>query len=66
MAWVVDTCVILDVARNDPQFGVSSAQFLDLKKEDGLAISPITLVELAPQFAGQMDQLRFFLHAAGA
>lgn len=48
MAWVVDTCVPIDIADADPHFGVASAQFLDSKRPSGLLICPVTFVELAP------------------
>jgi len=35
MAWVVDTCLLIDVAEADPTFGVASAKLLDLKRADG-------------------------------
>ncbi len=41
MAWVVDTCLVIDVAEADPTFGVASAKLLDNKRADGLTICPI-------------------------
>ena len=29
MAWVVDTCLLIDVAEADPAFGIGSAKLLD-------------------------------------
>jgi hypothetical protein len=52
MPWVVDTCLLIDVAEADPAFGVASARLLDVKRVDGLAICPVTNVELAPVFNG--------------
>ena len=52
MAWVVDTCLLIDVAEADPAFGIASAQLLDAKRADGLTICPVTYVELAPVFNG--------------
>lgn len=34
MAWVVDTCLLVDVAEADPAFGVASAALLDAKRDD--------------------------------
>ncbi len=59
--WVVDTCVVLDIALNDPHFGVSSAQLLQRCLADGLLIAPITFVELSPAFGGQIAELKKFL-----
>ena len=42
MAWVVDTCLLIDVAEADPTFGVASARLLDSKRANGLAICPAT------------------------
>jgi hypothetical protein len=33
MAWVVDTCVLLDVLEDDPSFGRASASTLDANPE---------------------------------
>ena len=42
MAWVVDTCLLIDVLEDDPAFGVSSADLLEERAEDGLLrCSPI-------------------------
>lgn len=50
MTWVVDTCVVLDVLEDDPQFGRASAKLLENLLRDGLAVSPVTMVELAAAF----------------
>jgi predicted nucleic acid-binding protein len=52
MAWVVDTCLLIDVAEADPAFGVVSATLIDIKRPDGLAVCPVTYAELAPVFNG--------------
>ena len=54
MKWVVDTCVIIDVLRGDGEFSRLSADALDAKMEDGLMLSPISYVELAPSFNGDI------------
>ena len=38
MAWVVDTCLLIEVAEADPTFGQASAKLLDLKRADGLKV----------------------------
>lgn len=65
MAWVVDTCLLIDVAEADPTFGVASAKLLDLKRVDGLTICPITYVELAPVFNGDRAAQDEFLFNLG-
>ena len=51
-AWVVDTCVVLDIALNDAAHGVKSAQLLQSKLRDGLVICGVTFVEVSPAFGG--------------
>lgn len=63
--WVVDTCLVLDVLENDPRFGVSSAELLDSRLAQGLVLCPVSFVELAPAFAGNLDRQRFFLDQVG-
>ncbi len=65
MAWVVDTCVLLDVLLEDAHFCESSAQCLDTHLAEGLIISPIAYVELAPQFAGNRTLQDEFLGEYG-
>ena len=65
MAWVVDTCVLIDVAEADPTFGVASAKLLDLKRSEGLTVCPVTYVELAPVFNGDQVAQEEFLFNLG-
>ena len=65
MIWVVDTCVVLDVLENDADFGLRSARLLEERLAEGLGICPVTQVELAPAFAGDMDEQTRFLDQAG-
>jgi predicted nucleic acid-binding protein len=65
MIWIVDTCVVLDVLENDPDFGMPSAMLLEARLGDGLAVSPVTMVELAPAFAGDLGAQKRFLDLAG-
>lgn len=63
MAWVVDTCLLIDIAEADPSFGDASAALIDLKRPDGLALCPITYAELAPVFNGnRIAQDEFLFH----
>jgi len=65
MSWVVDTCVVIDVLENDPSFGLRSATLLEQKLGEGLSICPVTFVELAPAFEGNLEDQERFLHQAG-
>ena len=65
MAWVVDTCLLIDVAEADLVFGVASAKLLDTKRTDGLTICPATYVELAPVFNGDQTAQNEFLFNLG-
>jgi len=67
MAWVVDTCVLIDILDHDPDFGVPSARLL-MKKRQGarsLVICPVTYVELAPAVSGSPAWLEEFLKGVG-
>ena len=55
MPWVVDTCLVIDVLDDDPDYGRASALLLDSKVSDGLVLCPISYVELAPAFLGDAD-----------
>ncbi len=40
MPWVVDTCLLIDIADADPAFAAVSAALLDDKRTDGLVFFP--------------------------
>ncbi len=63
--WVVDTCVILDIFEDDPQFGRSSATLLTKLLPEGLVVSPNTVVELSAAFSGDLNEQKRFLDQAG-
>ena len=63
--WVVDTCVVLDVFEGDPQFGRASAKLLEKLLADGLAVSPVTMVELSAAFGGDLAEQKHFLDQVG-
>lgn len=65
MNWVVDTCVALDLLENDPEFGLVSARLLEQRLPEGLAVCPVTQVELAPAFDGDLALQRRFFQQAG-
>ena len=62
MTWVIDTCVILDILDRHPQFGERSALVLNSVMNDILTIAPITYVELAPAFNGDVEAQNAFLN----
>lgn len=66
MAWVIDTCLLIDVAEADPSFGIKSATLIDSKRAEGLAICPVTYAELAPVFNGDQKAQNEFLLKVGA
>lgn len=65
MAWVVDTCVLIDVLEDDPKFGQDSALALDAHAAEGLTICPVTYAELAPAFDGDQTLQDEFLTEVG-
>ncbi len=65
MAWAVDTCIVLDVANDDPSFGRSSAAWLHKELGNGLVVCPVTTVELAPQFNSDPRHQEAFLRGCG-
>ena len=65
MAWVVDSCLLIDIAEADPTFGVASARLLDSKRGEALAICPATYIELSPVFNGDHTAQREFLFNLG-
>ncbi len=65
MTWVVDTCVVIDVLEGDPEFGLPSARLLDKMAGEGLALCPISYVELAPVFLGDGRRQNEFLTGVG-
>jgi predicted nucleic acid-binding protein len=63
--WIVDTCVVLDVFEHDPAFGRSSAELLQKLLPQGLAVSPVTMVELSAAFVSDLAEQKRFLDMAG-
>lgn len=61
----MDTSVLLDVRMNDAAFGLASAQCLAAHLANGLVISPMTYVELAPAFNGDARLQEEFLEQNG-
>jgi len=65
MAWVVDTCLLIDVLDDDPQFGEASACLLENMFPDGLVLCHVSYVELAPAFLGDKARQDDFLNRIG-
>jgi len=65
MAWAVDTCLLLDIGLDDPVFAGRSLHLLESRLADGLLVCPVTFVELAPAFSGQLKPLEEFLFQLG-
>ena len=65
MAWVVDTALLIDVLEHDAKFGVASARVMDARSADGLVLCPISYVELAPAFEGNIGFQEAFLDGIG-
>ena len=65
MAWVVDTSVVLDLVTGDPQFEPASTLCLQSRLADGLAVCPISFIELGPAFAGDDAAAEAFLRGVG-
>ena len=64
--WVVDTCVLIDVLEDDPEFGGDSARCLAKHLPGALLVAPVTYVELAPAFDGSLKLQDEFLRGVGA
>ncbi len=65
MAFVVDSCVLLDIALKDPLWSLKSATMLAKKMNVGLTVCPLSVVEISPQFAGSLSEVRSFLKIIG-
>ena len=65
MALVADTCLLIDVAENDPEFGRDSARLLDRRRAAGLVLAPVSYIELAPLFNGVTEAQNDFLESIG-
>ena len=61
----VDTCVIIDVLSGDGVFSAKSADAIDMKRSEGLVVAPITYVELAPSFLGDVARQDMVLSCLG-
>jgi predicted nucleic acid-binding protein len=65
MPWVVDTCLLIDIAENDPAFAADSTQLVSRRHPDGLVICPLTLIEIAPLAKGDLRAAARVLQSLG-
>ena len=63
--WVVDTCIIIDITSGDGEFSTKSADAIDAKRAEGLVVAPITYVELALSFRGDIAKQDSVLSGMG-
>ncbi len=59
--FVVDTCIFIDILLCDPFFGKASAVCLKEMQSQGLVVSPVCYIELAPAFKGAQQEQDAFL-----
>jgi len=57
--------LLLDIGLDDPEFAEVSENLFLQKFSSGLVISPVTFVELAPAFGGDISALKNFLAGLG-
>lgn len=62
---VVDTCILIDILVDDPDFGRASALCLRRYVAAGLVISPVSMIELSPAFDGDLLRQQEFLDLCG-
>ena len=62
---VVDTCILIDILENDPDFGRASALCLRDYVPGGLVICPVSMIELSPAFGGDLLRQKEFLSLCG-
>ncbi|PAW89702.1 MAG: twitching motility protein PilT [Pedosphaera sp. Tous-C6FEB] len=65
MAWVVDTCLLVDLGLRDPNFEQKSTDLIELHEAQGLVVCPVAFVELAPMFSGDLRNAEAFLDTFG-
>ena len=65
MSWVVDTCIVIDAIGNlSGQWGASADLLVELEPS-GLVLCPVSYVELAPSFSGDVERQNDFLETIG-
>lgn len=66
MPWVVDTSVLLDIRIGVPEeAAIRSAECLEVHAHQGLLISPVTFIEMAPAFGGAFEAQQNWLDDLG-
>jgi predicted nucleic acid-binding protein len=62
---VVDTGILIDIADDDPAFAGASVECVTRYLPEGVLLSPVSYVELAPVFDGSTQLLDEFLAGVG-
>jgi predicted nucleic acid-binding protein len=62
---VVDTCILIDIADDDPVFASASVECITRYVPEGVLLSPVSYVELGPVFDGSTQLLDEFLAGIG-
>jgi predicted nucleic acid-binding protein len=62
---VIDTCILIDIADDDPVFALASVECVARYLPEGVLLSPVSYVELAPVFDGSTQLLDEFLAGVG-
>jgi len=65
MSWVVDTCIVIDVLQDTSEHSEASITLLDSMPPKSLVLCPVSFVELAPSFFGDVAHQRKFLDSVG-
>ena len=66
MSWVVDTCVVIDTLDDASVHSEASILLVNgMAQREGLLICPMSFVELAPSFQGDIGLQRDFLDRIG-
>lgn len=59
--WIADTCVLIDIFQDHDGHGIHSGQCLHELIPEGVAVCPVTIVEMAPSFDGRIELQKSFL-----
>ena len=65
MSWVVDTCIVIDVLQDTSEHSEASILLLNSMPPQKLVLCPVSFVELAPSFLGDVALQRRFLDSIG-
>jgi len=65
MSWAVDTCIIIDALDDKSEHSEASILLLNSMPPGKLVLCPVSFVELAPSFLGDVALQRRFLDSIG-